>query len=117
MTRYSYMMYSLSKGPSNELLFTKCAENVSYQQKNQKISSPRLIPPTPRHGKFISFNEWRDAHVDTIQDVMLVLSDTLLSLNMPLTINTTKMYEMLAARMYATSYNKDKKKLILFSGP
>ena len=110
------MMYSLSKGPSNELLFTKCAENVSCQQQTQKTSL-RLIPPAPRHDKFISFNDWRDAHVDTIKDVMWVLSDTLLSLNTPLTINTTKMYDMLAARMYATSYNKDKKKLILFSGP
>ena len=110
-------MYSLSKGPSNELLFTKCAEKMSYQSQTQKKLTSRLIPPTQRHDKFISFNEWRESHVDTIQDVMCLLSNTMLSFNVPLTINSTKMYKMLAARMYATSHNKDKKKLILFSGP
>ena len=105
-------MYKLSKGPANELLFTKCT-GVSYQQQPPNIT-PHIIPRAPHH---ISFSEWRDAHSDTIQDVMWVVTDTLFSFNVPLTINTTKMHDMLAARMYATSYNKDKKTLILFSGP
>jgi hypothetical protein len=107
-------MYSLSKSKANELLFTKC--DASSQQSTSSVRQT-VTPRPPSKRAYISFHEWHEAHADTIQDVMNVLTDALLSCNMSLSINTTKMYDMLAARMYATSYNKEKKQLILFSGP
>ena len=115
MTRYSYIMYSLSKSKANELLFTTC-DAVSSQKSTARVRET-AIPQAPAKRTCISFPEWHEAHADTIHDVMSVLTDTLLSCNVSLTINTTKMHDMLAARMYATSYNKEKKQLILFSGP
>lgn len=109
-------MYSLSKSKANELLFTKCCSpNAGSSQ--QPSTAKTAIPHAPAKRACISFHEWHEAHADTIQDVMGVLTDALLSCNVPLTINTTKMHDMLAARMYATSYNKEKRQLILFSGP
>ena len=107
-------MYRLSKSKANELVFTKC-DVASPQSMVCDVASPTPQASTKR--SCVSFHEWHEAHTDTIQDVMSILSDALLSCNVPLTINTTKMYDMLAARMYATSYNKEKKQVILFSGP
>jgi hypothetical protein len=105
-------MYRLSKNKANELLFTKC-NAVLRQYSTEETPTPQA----PEKCACSSFHEWHEAHADTIQDVMNVLTDTLVSCNVSLTINTTKMYDMLAERMYATSYNKEKKQLILFSGP
>ncbi len=109
-------MYSLRKSKDNELLFTKCCPPNAASSSKQSTSKT-ATPRTPATRSCISFHEWREAHADTIHDVVSILTDALLSCNVPLTINTTKMHDMLAARMYATSYNKEKKQLILFSGP
>jgi hypothetical protein len=115
-------MYCLSKDPNGNLLFTK--------ESMQKLAAPppatstvirphsklRLLSRDPN----IKFDDWLYDYHDTIMDIMSVITHTLSTFNTPhwqVNINEGKLYDVLAKKVYQTSYNKEKKLIHLFSSP